>query len=195
MSARRGHDLHRASRNPRRAIASLAFCALLAALALTPPARAATVSSIQLIERPDSWDGRTVTFVGEAVGEAMDRGDGTWLHLNDDGYAHASIPHGGEAAGYNSGQAVFAERSLAAAVKVFGDHRHRGDLVEVTGVFNTACTEHGGDMDIHVSELRVLSPGATIIEPLDTRKLALLVLGGAMAALAIAVYMRRRNRI
>ena len=44
------------------------------------------VASEALIENAPVWDGRIVSFAGEAVGEAMIRGDHAWLHVNDDDY-------------------------------------------------------------------------------------------------------------
>jgi hypothetical protein len=146
---------------------------------------ATTVSSTQLVEEPARWDGLTVTFAGEAVGEAMARGDDVWLHLNDDAYVAGTIEQGAPPSGYNSGQAVVATADTAAAVTVFGDHRHHGDIVEVVAVFNAACPEHGGDMDLHVTSLRVLKPGATVDDPPGAAKLALLA---ATVLAAIGTY-------
>jgi len=164
-----------------------------ALIAIPSVAGAATVTSSQLVETPQAWDGVTVTFVGEAVGEAMARGDEVWLHLNDDSYAETSLAAGGTPGGYNSGQAVVASAEAAAAVTVFGDHRHRGDLVEVTGVFNAACAEHGGDMDLHVTTLRVLRPGAAIDEPSGQAGLTLLAAAVTAAAIAAAMLALRRR--
>ncbi|MBN2248025.1 MAG: hypothetical protein JW733_04935 [Coriobacteriia bacterium] len=164
----------------------------IAALLMPTIAWATTVSSTQLIEDPALWDGRTVTFAGEAVGEAMTRGDDVWLHLNDDAYVVGTIEQGMPPSGYNSGQAVVATPELAAAVTVFGDHRHHGDIVEVTGVFNAACPEHSGDMDLHVTSLRVLQPGTAVEDPPDAGKLTLLATTALAAMVAYAAFALRR---
>ncbi len=164
----------------------LSFIVLLALLIAAAPvcAGAAGVTSVELVERPGEWDGRTITFTGEAIGEAMVRGDEVWLHLNDDAYADRTVDEGGALSGYNSGHAVVANTELASAVTVFGDHRHRGDLVEVTGIFNAACPEHGGDMDIHVEGLRVMRPGVAVEDEPEPGKLAVLTITLLLAALA-----------
>ena len=174
----------------------LTFYCLCAMLVLVPTAAwATTVSSIQLVEEPARWDGRTVTFVGEAVGEAMARGDEVWLHLNDDAYVAGTIEQGAPLGGYNTGQAVVATAQAAAAVTVFGDHRHHGDIVEVIGVFNAACPEHGGDMDLHVRTLRVLQPGTTVDDPPGAGKLTLLAATVLAAIVAYAAVALRRASV
>lgn len=177
----------------RRLIFALALA--MAVLALPGVAMAEAVSSTQLIEEPTLWDGRSVTFTGEAIGEAMTRGDEVWLHLNDDAYADGTTEEGAALSGYNSGQAVVVSPELAGAVTVFGDYRHRGDLVEVNGTFNAACAEHGGDMDIHVTGLRVIRPGASVDDPPEARKLALLAATALFAAATGAAFVYRRSRV
>jgi hypothetical protein len=44
-------------------------------------------------------------------------------------------------------------------IKYYGDYHNIGDSVRVTGVFNRACKEHGGDMDIHCDSIEVVSNG------------------------------------
>lgn len=156
-------------------------------------ASAADVSSTALVEEPAVWDGRVVMFTGEAVGEAMVRGDETWLHLNDDAYVDAPIPAGGRPQGYNSGMAVVARTDDAEEITVFGDYRHRGDVVQVSGVFNAACPEHGGDMDIHASSVRVIRAGVPVSEAPSGTSLAMLGAAFIAAAAAIAAYTRRRS--
>ena len=46
----------------------------------------------------------TVSFTGEAIGEAMRRGTGAWIHLNDDAYG---LEETGKLSGTNSGIGVW----------------------------------------------------------------------------------------
>ncbi|MBN2247895.1 MAG: hypothetical protein JW733_04280 [Coriobacteriia bacterium] len=157
-------------------------------------AAAADVSSTVLIEEPAVWDGRVVTFTGEAVGEAMVRGDEVWLHLNDDAYAGGSIASGALPQGYNSGLAVVVDAEDARVVTVFGDYRHQGDVVEVSGVFNAACPEHGGDMDVHATGIRVVREGAVLDHAPGTSSFVLLGIAFAAAVTAVGAYLIRRPR-
>ena len=157
-------------------------------------AAAADVSSTTLIEEPATWDGRTVTFTGEAVGEAMVRGDEVWLHLNDDAYAEGSIASGASPQGYNSGIAVVVDAEDAGVVRVFGDYRHQGDVVQVSGIFNAACPEHGGDMDVHATEISVVREGMALDHTPGTSSFVPLGIAFAAAASAAGAYLIRRPR-
>lgn len=169
--------------------------ALLAACIGCPAeATAADVSSTTLIEKSAAYDGRTVTFTGEAVGEAMVRGDEVWLHLNDDDYADGSIATGAAPQGYNSGIAVVADTEDARVVTVFGDYRHQGDTVRISGVFNAACPEHGGDMDVHADEISVVRAGTTLSHAPETSSFVLLAIAFVAAASAVGAYAIRRPR-
>jgi hypothetical protein len=144
------------------------------------------VASAQLIEDAAVWDGRVVTFSGEAVGEPMVRGDHAWLHINDDAYqTRAPLEAGCRLSGYNRGQAVWVPTALARRVKPFGGYRREGDSVRVLGTFNAACREHGGDMDVHATSLELLREGHAVTHPLHARRLgfglALLALAGILA--------------
>lgn len=151
--------------------------------------------SAALIEDAAAWDGRAVSFTGEAVGEALTRTGGAWLQLNDDAYRGQGAGESRPLAGYNRGQAVFAPAELAARVRTFGGWALAGDVVRVEGVFHAACREHGGDMDIHATALEIESPGHPVARPLRplrvTLALVLLGLAGALFALRRRALLRR----
>ena len=130
-----------------------------------------TVASAALIENASAWDGRSISFAGEAVGEAMARGDHAWLHVNDDAYQTRDLEVGRPRAGYNSGQAIWAPAELARRVHLFGGYRNEGDAVRVSGEFHAACREHGGDMDIHATGLEVVREGHAVAQRLHRDRL------------------------
>jgi hypothetical protein len=117
------------------------------------------VNSASLVENANLWNGRMITFKGEAIGECMVRGKMAWIHLNDDAYMEKNIEEGAALGGYNSGHAVWVSAEMARKIGFFGDFKHDGDIVKVSGVFNAACREHGGDMDIHASSMEILRVG------------------------------------
>lgn len=127
-------------------------------------------SSAGLVEENEQYDGTDVTFIGEVIGEAMQRGTMAWLHVNDDPYYVKNVEEGAQLGGYNSGMAIWASADLAGQITHFGDYKHEGDIVEVTGVFNAACAEHGGDMDIHATTLEVLEVGHEVVDPIHMPK-------------------------
>lgn len=171
---------------------SLAAAFLLGLLLVTSGCRAAGVpepspndsSSTDLVESPKEFDGEGLTFRGEAIGEAMVRGDMAWIHINDDAYYVKNVEEGAELGGYNTGMAVWLPSALVEDVAFYGDYKHEGDIVEVEGVFNAACAEHGGDMDIHATSLEVVQEGHEVVDPISPGK-ALWAVGLALVALAL----------
>ncbi len=150
----------------------------------------AEVNSGSLVENANQWNGRTISFKGEAIGEAFVQEHMAWIHVNDDAYMEKSAAAGGPLSGYNSGHAIWLRADLARKVGTFGDYRHQGDIVQVTGIFNAACPDHGGDMDIHATSLKILRPGRPIPHPITTvRGLAVI----ALFALAGGLYGVRRK--
>jgi len=143
-----------------------------------------TVASAALIENASTWDGRSISFAGEAVGEAMTRGGQAWLHINDDAYQTRDLEEGRPRAGYNSGQAIWAPAELARRVRRFGDYRNEGDAVRVSGEFHAACRAHGGDMDIHATDLEIVREGHVVAQQLNVTRLwiglGLLMFAGAL---------------
>jgi len=137
------------------------------------PPTGVNVASAALIENPSLWDGRIVSFAGEAVGEALARGDHVWLQVNDDAYQARDLEDGRPRAGYNSGQAIWAPAELARRVRLLGDYRNEGDAVRVSGEFHAACREHGGDMDIHATGLEIVREGKVITRRLNSGRLGL----------------------
>jgi len=120
------------------------------------------VGSIELINQSLYYDNRLVAYRGEVVGPVMMRGDYAWINVHDGGYAIG----------------LWCPKGDAKWVKVSGDYNKRGDVVEVSGVFNRACLEHGGDLDIHCISLTVLEAGKDVPHPVNERKkMTAIVLG------------------
>jgi len=152
------------------------FSALLPLLCILTGVASAQVSSVELIEKAAEFDGREVEFRGEAIGEPMRRGDHAWINVND----------GANAVG------IWADGGAAAAVRLYGSYRARGDAVLVRGVFHRSCPEHGGDFDIHASGITVIAPGTAVDHPVRIPPLIAAVLLLA-AALALHLLWRRRE--
>jgi hypothetical protein len=129
------------------------------------------VNSASLVENANLWNGRTVAFKGEVIGECMVRGIMAWIHLNDDAYMEKNIEEGAALGGYNSGHAVWVSAEMARRIRFFGDFKHEGDIAKVSGVFNAACREHGGDMDIHASSMEILRVGHPVPHVVNTDRI------------------------
>jgi hypothetical protein len=152
-------------------------------------------SSGQLVEKPKVYNGTTVTFTGEAIGEVMARGDYAWIHLNDDAYMESNVEEGAKLGGYNSGMAIWVPTALTKAVDTYGDYKHEGSIVQISGTFNAACKEHGGDMDIHATSLKLIRPGHEVVDPIAPWKVLLAIGLVLLAAGLWWVDRATRNRI
>jgi len=165
------------------------------ALALPAVALATIVSSTEQIEQPKKWNGKTITYRGEVVGDILHRGDFAWINVNDDTYQDRSVEGGHKLAGYNSGQSVWVPSYLVEQIAYLGRYTASGDRVEVTGVFHAACPEHGGDMDIHAASLTIVKRGHDVGHSLDPRRvvaaIVLLVIAGALFAANRRAELRR----
>jgi hypothetical protein len=161
-----------------------------------PPNKPDSTELINLMNVPGDvtkglfWNGKTVTFHGEAIGEVMVRGEYAWIHLNDDAYMLQNVEEGAKLQGYNSGMAVWVPSALTRRIDTYGDYQHEGSIVEVQGVFNGACKEHGGDMDIHATSLKMLRPGHVVDDPVPPWKAAL---AAALVALAALLFWLERK--
>lgn len=155
------------------------------------------ITSTDLIEHPFKYNKKELEFTGEAIGERMVRsaasGGGAWLHLNDDPYMYKSSSASGALAGYNSGMAVWvADATLTDSVKIFGGYKYNGDIVRVKGTFHATCAMHGGDTDIHATELTVVQSGVKNEHPIEIWKAFLAVV---LSLIAGTMYLLNRRRI
>jgi hypothetical protein len=140
----------------------------------------AAVSSGELIERGKEYDGREVEFEGEAIGDAMARGDHVWVNVSD---------------GSNSALGVWATESVWPALRFYGSAEARGDVVRVRGIFSRACAEHGGDMDIHATSVVVLTPGAPTSHPVSMRRVVAAAVLLAASPVLFLLWKRREKRM
>jgi len=156
-----------------------AFLLLAAALAFALPAFAAERLTINgLIENALQLDGTEVTVEGEVLGEALERGEFAWLNISD----------GTNAIG------IWVSAADAQRVSVYGDYKHIGDTVKITGIFHRACTEHGGDIDIHCTALEIVNMGHAVREEAAQGKIAVAAVLLAAALAAALVYRRVMNK-
>ena len=148
-------------------------------LCLCPPlALAEEVSANGLIDEAGAYDGRRVVFSGEVVGDILESGDHVWLNVSD----------GGNAVG------VWVERGLARDIRVAGRYAQRGDIVRVTGKFNRACPEHGGDFDIHAQRVDLVERGYPVTHPVPRWKAGLAIALPALAMVLMALAFSRTAR-
>lgn len=107
------------------------------------PASANTVSSQDLINNAPLYNGKIVAYEGEVIGDVMDQ----WINVND-GNAAIGI--------------FYPDAEMVKSIKLCGGYNAIGDRVLISGRFNQACPDHGGDLDIHAQKIEVAAAGTAI---------------------------------
>jgi len=147
--------------------------------------RGARVSAAQVYACPAAYDGVTVTYVGEVIGELLPRDGGAWAQVNDDDYALLTGPLVGhrERAGFNTGLSVWLPEDLAERVERPGRPALRGDVVLLRGTILRADPDDGGGITLRATELETLAPPLEIDPPLHVLQV---VVAGMLSVLALA---------
>jgi len=148
-------------------------------LLLTPVAALAEsegVSSNELIDHAKDYDGQSIIYEGEVVGDILYRGEYAWLAVFDG----------------NNTIGCYVTKAQADQVSFVGGYGKKGDTIRVQGVFHRACAEHGGDLDIHADSIKVLSVGARVQTPLS-RPVTILAIALPLPAAAMLLLVWRRR--
>jgi hypothetical protein len=148
-------------------------------LAVTASYAEEDASSAELINNAKQYDGETVTYKGEVIGDIMVRKGSAWINVND---------------GINA-IGIWSNKDLVKDILYTGGYKSRGDIIEVKGIFHRACLEHGGDLDIHIDELRKINSGMIIRERPDIAKRnQAFVLLGILGAVIIAARIKEKRK-
>lgn len=158
---------------------SLAVCVLLfgqPTLAEAATTEQRTVSDV--VEHSKVLDGTSVRMTVEMIGDIMYRGNYAWINgLDDTGAIGLWMPE-----------------SLAQNIKVLGNWKHKGDVVVIRGVLNRSCNQHGGDMDVHVTDSDTIAPGYAFDRTLPNPKILAAFWLSLSGAAVVAVYVLARHR-
>lgn len=159
-------------------LATALLCALLASwTVMVQPVAAASRTAADTVLLGAKSNGETVTFEGEAIGEAL-RAEG--------GHKWVNVLSGGTALG------VVMTSEQVALIQRFGRYQSVGDTVEVTGVYNVGCDEHGGEIDVHATQVTVIEAGYHDPEPPHLWQLGVSV--GLFAAATVTALRFRQAR-
>ncbi len=132
-----------------------------------------------LVARGSDLDGHNIRLRGEAIGDVLRADEETvWVH----------VLSGGTAVG------VVMDRATAETIPRLGRYRRIGSTLEIEGVFNVACDEHGGDLDVHAVSVEVLDEGSEYADPPSVWQLAISMALFALAAVAVALQRRMRRK-
>lgn len=131
-----------------------------------------------LIENGKELDKSNITISGEAIGEALERGDYTWININD----------GTNAIG------IYMRTADAKQVNSYGGFKQTGDTLDIKGIFNRACKEHGGDMDIHASSVNVIKKGKSTPTNISFNKIVILSISTLTLIILASLYFLKIKR-
>ena len=131
-----------------------------------------------LIENGKSFDKKEVTLKGEAIGESLKRDDYTWININDTTNAIG----------------IYMTTNDANKVNVYGGYSKDGDILQVTGIFNRACKEHGGDMDIHSSKVEIIKVGKEKKETIKKEKIYVVFISSIIVALLMYIIYKNKKK-
>ena len=146
-------------------------------LTITTAAKEEVITINDLVEDALSYDEQTVTVEGEAIGEALERGEYSWVNISD----------GTNAIG------IWMKKTDEDSIKFYGDYEHVGDTLRVTGIFSRDCDEHGGDVDIHCTSLTIVKSGHSVSSTVAQKKIIIAAILAFFAVL-LAYFYRAKNK-
>ena len=151
---------------------------------LAPPDSPTRVTASLLIDCPDVFHGRAVTYEGEVVESVLHRGGHAFVQLNDDPYADVGgpIPETRTQLGGNSGITVILDGDTADVIATLGSYRARGDVLVVRGTFHHAHPTAGGAPAIAAATAALARPGGPIRHTVPPRRLVVAVVAALVAA-------------
>ncbi len=141
-------------------------------LLLVTACYAQTISSTELINNAKDHNGTIVAYKGEIIGDIMLRGGYAWINVNDEKNAIG----------------IWIKKGLIQNILYTGSYKAKGDLVEITGVFNRSCIEHGGDLDIHAKSIKIISSGNQVSHAIDATKI---IFASALFIILALIYLLR----
>ncbi len=146
---------------------------------LSADIEAPVVSAQELLENAEKYDGKTVIYKGEVIGDIMIRDEFAWINVRDE----------------TGALGVFCARGLVSAISHRGSYKFKGDMISVWGIFNRSCSQHGGDTDIHAEKITIIQKGEEILHPLESQKVKRsIILPAIVLVLAIVHLIIRRFR-
>ena len=151
------------------------------------------VTSSDVIECPDAFDRQVVTYVGEVVGDVLQRDEGAWLLVNDDAYALEVGPLQGHSQfeGGNSGLSVWLPRPLPDLTP--GGADRRGTVIAVDGVIQRTDPRDGGGLTLtalSADSTSIIAEAQAVDRPVHRGQA---VMAGIFALVAAAIVLTERR--
>ena len=132
-------------------------------------------SSKELIEKAKELNGRKLNYRGELVTAILDRGEYSWINLND---------------GFNA-IGIWCKSSSLSGVKFIGDYKNRGDVIETSGTFNRACSIHNGELDLHADTVKIVKKGHLLMMAIDLKRINSAIALFALTIFTVIIFRKR----
>ena len=142
------------------------------------PSNAETLTLTSLVENARIYDGKTIEIQGEALGEIMERGQNAWVNISDQ----------------TSAAGIWLPLVQARKITSFGDYKHKGDTILLTGTFHNACAQHDGELDIHAASLEILEKGHSVEKNVSVQKMLIALLLFLLGGVSLFVLRRALNK-
>lgn len=139
-------------------------------------ANSETIDINNLIFESNIYDHNIVEVKGEAIGEELNRGEYSWININDS----------------TNSIGIYMESNDAKKVKVYGGYNKTGDTVFIEGKYNKACIEHSGDTDIHAINVEVIKDGVKVEPEIPSYK-PVIAIGLIMISFSINYMLYKKN--
>lgn len=128
-----------------------------------------------IIEQASVLDGQIICYQGEVIGDIMPRQDHYWINVLNNGTAIG----------------IWITAEQRASIVLAGRYGIQGDEVKIIGRFNHACSEHGGDLDIHAYSIEIVSKGSYIPQELNITRLIIAAVFMTLAAGCLIMLIKR----
>lgn len=107
-----------------------------------------------LINNPDKYDQRVVSFQAEVIGDSLRTESGNWFNVTSGSY-HIGV--------------FLDDLSFLEKIEHWGSYSEEGDLVELRGLFYQNCPAHH-QLGIHLIDLEVVKRGKMLTHEVSSEK-------------------------
>lgn len=125
----------------------------------------------ELVENPNPYDQMTITIQAEVIGEVLERGEYSWINVNDQTNAIG----------------IWLPTEWTRQISTFGSYSNRGDIISITGTFYHANVEHDSEMMIEANSIKIIEKGYEITHDVSPYKFMFSII-----LLTIAILFSRR---
>ena len=138
-------------------------------------------SSKYIIENAEQLNGKLVEYKGEAIGNILYRNNkkNAWLNVKDE----------------TNTIGIWMNNNQLNEIELLGKYNVKGDTILITGLLNSKCKEHGGDLDIHAIDVEKVEKGYIYQEEINMDVFMLFrVISIPTVILLITVFFLEKNK-